>query len=290
MKSETYQKEGWSTLEEENQVLGKVPEALENTENLESEDFIFYNQNKEEVRNNLDSSAKDLTDFIDSFIEDIPAPSEEEIKKGKEKILERIQVEPIKTEKKETSKNKKVTLKVLFLAAVLSVLSVSGLFALGNSRNISIENGFMAFAKETVQVVFFGEDEKEYISIDSLLLDLEKHGYDDILFPEEFIIKSDEYKASVPEYLIDELMQVSFEIDGDETNYKFAIHEYDPSQQSFDYVKMHEVQTITVSNNPIYVFVFNNETTIEFIYNGLYFFFSSDAPYSDMIKIAESLK
>ncbi len=278
-------------MEEENQVLGKGPEAFENTENLESEDFIFYNQNKEEARNNIDNSAKDLTDFIDSFIQNVPAPSEEEIRAGKEKILAGIHSDPMPTKKKEKGKNKKVTLKVLFLAAVLSVLSVSGLFALGNSRNISIDNGFMAFAKDTVKVVFFREDEKEYISVDSLLLDLEKHGYDDILFPEEFIIKSDEYKSSVPEYLKDNRKQVSFEIHGRETSYRFGIHEYDPRQQSFHYMQMDDVKTLTKDDNSFYIFDFKDGgSSMEFLYNDHRYSVHSNIPCSEMMKIAQTIR
>ena len=60
-KSETYQKEGWSILEEENQVFGKNAEAVDSNINLESEDFNFYHQNKEEAKKNIDSSSKELT-------------------------------------------------------------------------------------------------------------------------------------------------------------------------------------------------------------------------------------
>lgn len=277
-------------MEEENQVLGKSPEALESIENLESEDFIFYNQNKEEARNNIDSSAKDLTDFIEGLIKDVPAPSEEEIEKGKKKILEKIYSDPVHNEKK-TDTKKKVTLKVLFLAAVLSALSVSGLFALGNSRNISIENGFMAFAKDTIQIVFFSEDENEYISVDALLLDLEKHGYNNILFPEEFIIKSDEYKASVPKYSGDELMQVSFVINGNGISYSFGIHEYDSLQQSFGYKTTDDVKTVTKGENNFYVFDLKDDSSsIEFSYNDYRYSIYSDIPYSKMMEIAKTIR
>ncbi len=276
-------------MEEENQVLGKSPEAFDNTENLESEGFIFYNQNKEEARNNIDSSAKDLTDFIDSFIQDVPAPSEEEIKKGKEKILAGIHSDPIQTEKKETDKNKKVTLKVLFLAAVLSVLSVSGLFALGNSRNISIENGFSTFAKDTVQVVFFGEDEKEYISVDSLLLDLEKHGYDDILFPEEFIIKSDEYKASVPEYSGDDLKQVSFDVIGYKSQYTCVFNK-SKLQRKGVYKDIINADTIDTNGLNVYIYEYDNSSLIEFTESNYVYSIFSNIPYSDMFSFAKTIK
>ncbi len=276
-------------MEEENQVLGKVPEAFENTENLESEDFIFYNQNKEEARNNIDSSAKDLTDFIDLFIQDVPAPSKEEIKKGKEKILSGIHSAPIKAEKKETGKDKKITLKVLFLAAVLSVLSVSGLFALGNSRNISIENGFMAFAKDTVRVVFFGEEEDEkYIDIDTLLLDLKNHGFEDIYLPEDFIVNSCDYKVSVPEYSYDIFKTVSFQIINKDLQHKFVINDRE-TQNNSSLKDLKNANSITINGIIMNVFEQNDSSSVEFTIGNFDYSIVSDMPYSDIISLAETL-
>ncbi len=276
-------------MEEENQVLGKDPEAFENTENLESEDFIFYNQNKEEARNNIDSSAKDLTEFIDSFIQDVPAPSEEEIRAGKEKILAGIHSDPTQTEKKETGKNKKVTLKVLFLAAVLSVLSVSGLFALGNSRNISIENGFSTFAKDTVRVVFFGEEKEKYIDIDTLLLDLKNHGFEDIYLPEDFIINSSDYKVSVPEYFDDVLDQVAFCIIKDGFQYDFVIDNYSTKENGS--IKSSEnAKTIIVNDICMKVFEQKTCSSISFTVKNCSYSIVSYMPYTDIFSFAETIK
>lgn len=275
-------------MEEENQVLGKSPEALESIENLESEDFIFYNQNKEEARNNIDSSAKDLTDFIEGLIKDVPAPSEEEIEKGKKKILEKIYSDPVRNEKK-TDTKKKVTLKVLFLAAVLSALSVSGLFALGNSRNISIENGFMAFAKDTIQIVFFSEDENEYISVDALLLDLEKHGYNNILFPEEFIIKSDEYKASVPKYSGDDLKQVSFDVFNNISHYTFIINNHKTQREDM-YKDLKDAKTVSSFGINMYVYEYINSSAIEFTSDRHTYRIVSDIPYAEIFNFTKTIK
>ena len=76
-------------MEEENQVFGKNAEAVDSNINLESEDFNFYHQNKEEAKKNIDSSSADLSDFIDSLIQDIPDPSEEDVNAGIEKILKK---------------------------------------------------------------------------------------------------------------------------------------------------------------------------------------------------------
>ena len=65
--------------------------------------IYFYNQNKEEAKKNIDSSSKELTDFIDSLIQDTPTPSDEEVNVGIEKILKithpEEQTKTIKTNK-----------------------------------------------------------------------------------------------------------------------------------------------------------------------------------------------
>ncbi len=286
-------------MDVENRVFGTDAEAYENNENLESEDFIFNHQNKEEANKNIESSSKELTDFIDSLIKDVPAPSEEEIEAGIEKILERAYSEENQTEirdfpaeKPSNGKKKKITLKVLFLAAVLSLLSFSCLLAVGNSRDISIENGFMAFARETVQVVFFGEKNERFISVDSLLTDLEEHGFGDILFPEEFITNSDEYKVSVPEYDSDEMgEQVSLNIHSNETVFKFVVHRYNSLQQSFRYFDMDDTIPVTIDNITANVFEFkNHDFAAEFICDNYRYYIQVNAPYSELVRIIKTIK
>ncbi len=278
-------------MEEENQVLGRDAEAIENDINLESEDFCFYNQNKEEAKKNLDNSAKEWTDYVDSLIKDVPDLSEEKINAGIEKILARAYPDEVQPRTEKTDKKKRVTLRVLFVAAVVSLVSICGLFAVGNSKNISIENGFMAFAKETVQVVFFGDEKEEFISVDALLTNLEEHGYEDILFPEVFVNESDDYKVSVPVYLEDELRQVAFDIYSGETIYKFGIHSYDQSQQTFDYMAMDNVYNIMVENTDIYVFNFyNDDSSAEFVSGDYRYSISADIPYFEIISIIETIK
>lgn len=289
-KSETYQKEGWFILEEENQVFGKDAEAVDSNMNHESEDFNFYHQNKEEAKKNIDSSSADLSDFIDSLIQDIPDPSAEEVNSGIEKILERTQ--PTEEQPK-IKKAKKVTFKVLFIAALLSMISFSCLYVVGSSHNINIENGFVTFAKETIQVVFFGEAEEKYITVDALLVDLEQHGYKDILFPQEFITKSDEYKVSVPKYIGDNLgEQVSFNIFCGEIIYKFSIHNYGQAIKTLDYVGMNSVQTITLGEDiSLYMFNFDdNDSAIELIYESYHYFIKANIPYVEMVIIANSIE
>lgn len=278
-------------MEEENQVFGNNAEAVDNNQNLESEDFYFYNQNKEEAKKNIDNSIADLSDFIDSLIQDIPDPSEEEVNAGIEKILARTHPEEISDKTSKGNGRKKATIKVLFIAALLSILAFSGLYVVGSNHNISIENGFIAFAKDTIQIVFFSGEKEECITVDALLTDLELHGYGDILFPQEFVTKSDEYKVSLPEYTEDEFgKQVAFKITNDIDEYSFVITCPDLSQKSFLYDCIDNVDTIISNNTFIYVFEFNGEATIEFIYDKFYCFINSTISYSDMTKIARSIK
>ena len=278
-------------MEEENQVFGKDAEAVENNINLESEDFYFYNQNKEEAKKNIDSSSKDLTDFIDSLIQDIPAPSDEEVNAGIEKILKITHPEE-QTKTVKTNKKKKVTIRVLFIAALLSILSVSCLFVVGSNHDISIENGFVAFAKDTIQIVFFGEDEEEYITVDTLLADLEAHGYDDILFPQEFVNNSGKYKVSLPRYKENEFVkQFMTDIYSDGVTYYFSMNTCQETKLAYDYVGLKKVETIDLNSCSIYVFEFNGgSTSIEFIYDGYYYYINGYSSYSDMVHLAKTIK
>ena len=290
-KSETYQKEGWFILEEENQVLGKDAEAVDNNINLESEDFYFYNQNKEEAKKNIDSSSKDLTDFIDSLIQNVPAPSDDEVNTGIEKILKITHPEE-QTKTVKTNKKKKVTFRVLFIAALLSILSVSCLFVVGSNHDISIENGFVSFAKNTIHIVFFGEDKEEYITVDTLLADLEAHGYGDILFPQEFVTNYDEYKVSVPEYSNNDLCeQVSFNIIDSVNTYIFSVHKYDKNSQTLDYKDMDNVQTMVVNDINMYVSEYDDsDCVVEFFFNGYRYYIQARTNSSEIVEIVKTIK
>ena len=277
-------------MEEENQVFGKDAEAVENNINLESEDFYFYNQNKEEAKKNIDSSSKDLTDFIDSLIQDIPAPSDEEVNAGIEKILKITHPEE-QTKAEKTNKKKKVTIRVLFIAALLSILSVSCLFVVGSNHDISIENGFVAFAKDTIQIVFFGEDEEEYITVDTLLADLEAHGYDDILLPQEFVNNYDVYKASVPEYLEGKLRQTTFNIYDIDHIYSFGIYDHNTSQRTFDYKDIDNVQTLIINDVDMYLFEFGDgDYVVEFVFDEYSYYIQARISYSDMVEMLKTIK
>lgn len=287
-------------MEEENKVIGGDAEALENDINLESEDFNFCYKNKEEAEKDIEETVKDIDAFMETLLADVPGLSEEELNADIEELLGKMHSAQTKEdsdsavaekEKEPVKKVKsgKVTLRVLFAAAVVALVSVSALLVAGNRHNISIENGFASFARDTVQVVFFGEGER-YISVDSLLADLEAHGFKDIVFPQEFVTNSDEYKVSVPEYLQEGLMQVTFEIFYRETTYKFCIYKYNQTKKTIGYVTVDDEKSIVVNGINMNIFEFNNETTLEFIHNEYYYFIISKVPYSDMHKIAESIK
>ena len=276
-------------MEEENQVFGKDAEAVDSNMNLESEDFNFYHQNKEEAKKNIDSSSADLSDFIDSLIQDVPDPSAEEVNSGIEKILEITHPTESKTETSKTNKSKKVTFKVLFIAALLSILSFSCLYVVGSSHDIRIENGFVTFAKNTIKIVFFGEEKEEYITVDALLTDLEVHGYKNILFPQEFVYNTDVYKSTTPEYVDQHVKQVNFKINNGTDLFAFSIYNQKVRGDA-DYVNLDNMKCIVINDTCIYISEINDETTIDFIHDEHYFFITSNVPYSDMIKIAQSIK
>lgn len=277
-------------MEVDNQVFGKNAEALENDINLESEDFNFYRQDKEKAKKDIGNSAKELTDFIDGLIKDIPEPSQEEKDIGIERILQKTHSEETENKPPKSKRSKKVTLKVLFLAAVLSAICFTSLFAVGSSRNISIDNGFISFAKETVQVVFFGENKEEFISVDTLLKDLEKHGYNDILFPEIFITNSDDYRVSVPEYLDGTLRQVAFDIHCGDVVYKYGIYTYSPQQQSFEYTVVENIKVVTVGDVTAYISNGDSEeSVVEFACDKYRYYITADIPYSEMVSIINTI-
>ncbi len=295
-KSKTYQKEGWSILEAENRVFGS---DAENAEKLDSEkNSSFYHKDKEDIQNNIEYSAKNLTDLFTSASKDVPDLTEEEINKGIERILEKTHPEEITTETANTKKTRKVTFRVLFVAALLSILSFSCIFVVGNSHDISIENGFVTFAKDTIKIVFFDEGEEEYITVDALLSDLENHGYSDILFPQEFITKSDEYKVSVPEYIEDVNNvgvneQVSFDIYNDTRGYSFNIIKSDctsSSDLSGGFMDVDDAETVIIGD--VYIYVFEHDigsSSIHFVDNGYSYYLTSEVSLSEMISIAQTI-
>ena len=289
MKSKTYQKEGWLILEEYIKSFGESTEDVENEKSLESEDLKFNLQNKDKSESNIDSSSEALTDFFEALVADVPEPSEEEVRSGIEKILGRTHPDTETDEKVKNGKTK-VFLKALFVAALLSALSFSCLFAIGSKHNISIENGFVTFAKDTVKIVFFEEENGEYITVDALLTDLEYNGFEDVLLPEEFVTKSDKYKVSVPEYRDSEMgQQVTFSFIDDVGKCSFTVYDYKNKLVAFDYKNMDDAYTMKVDDICIYAFEFEDESTIEYVHNNLYYLISSNRSCSEMIEIVKSI-
>ncbi len=273
-------------MEDESRVFGS---DAKNSDTFDTEEtFDFFR--KEETKQNIEKSAIDLTDFIDSLIEDVQSPSAEEVNAGIEKILAKTHPTETPIEPKKSKKFKKVTSKVLFLVAVLSLFSVFCIYVVGSSNNISIENGFVTFAKDTIKIVFFGEDTEDYISVDVLLTDLESHGYADIMFPQEFVTKSDEYKVRAPEYSNDDSgKQVSFNIYNDTSSYSFNII-YSKKQKIFDYTSLKNAQTFEINDIYIYVFEHNGCSTIEFMHNNYYYSVNTDILFDDIVNVVKTIE
>lgn len=276
-------------MEEENWFFG---ENTEKQKYLESEDnFDFNHTDKELLNKNIDDAVKELTDWLDSEPQSEIQLSDDEINDAIKRLLEKTHPAQAPSSPEKTGRIKKVSLRMLFVAAILLVLSVTCLFAVGNSRNVSIENGFMTFAKDTVKIVFFGEEKEDFLTIDMLMDDLKAHGYDDILFPQEFVTKSDDYKASLPEYVKEKLRdQVTFDIYDSENKYEFNISKGNSSDSVGDYMKLHNAVTVVRDDIYIYVFEFDGASVIEFIYNDVRYYIVSGVAVSDMVKIAESIK
>ena len=276
-------------MEEENWFFG---ENTEKQKYLESEDnFDFNHTDKELLNKNIDDAVKELTDWLDSEPQSEIQLSDDEINDAIKRLLEKTHPAQAPSSPEKTGRIKKVSLRVLFVAAILLVLSVTCLFAVGNSRNVSIENGFMTFAKDTVRIVFFGEEKEDFITIDMLMDDLKAHGYDDVLFPQDFVIADKNYKVTVPEYIKDELgEQASFEISDENNSYAFVINVMDVSKTPVSYKNLYNAITVVSGDNEIYVFQFDDHSMAEFYNNDVFYSIKADIPLDDLVKIAESIK
>ncbi len=284
-KSETYQKEGWSVLEDENKVFGP---STENNDDLQDE-IWFSKSNIETKKAKLDKSAKDFTEFVTEYISDVEDIPQEDVDRGVAEILKKAFPADTQSETKATKKTSKITLKVLFIAALLSAIVFSTICVVGKSNNISIENGFVTFAKDAVHIAFFGNEEEQYISVESLLLSLEEHGYDDILFPEEIIAKSNKYNVTIPVYKTDVVDDVTFDIYDDTRRYSFLIYK-NTKQRDKELINLENAQTVNTNGTNIYLFEFENNLSIEFIDEFYQYYIVSDLTYSEAVIFAESIK
>ena len=288
VKSETYQKEGWFILEEENSVIGF---DADNTNNLDSEEKFSIYHDKENAENNIKASAKELTDFAELFMQDIPEPSEEEINRGVEKILERAFSAEKAVEPLEKGKAKKATLKVLFVAALISAVFFSCICAVGSRHNISIENGFVTFAKDTVKVVIFGDGKDKSIDVKTLTEDLEAHGFKDILLPQKLY----DYRSSMPVYADDEDAEsnsvVMFELKKDDLIYSFKLEKIvSESLPGNYYTGLNNYETVNCGELSIYVYEYKaGVSAINFEHNGYDYFIQSSLSVSDMVNTAQTI-
>lgn len=288
-KSETYQKEGWFILEEENSVFGY---DADNTNKLDSEEKSSIYHNKDEAKNNIDISAKELSDFVDSIIQDIPDISEEEVNRGVAKILEKAYPNEKVTKLSKNSKSQKATLRVLFIAALISIIFFSCVCVVGSSHNISIENGFVTFAKDAVKIVFFGEDKEKSIDVKTLIDDLESHGFNNILLPQKLY----DYQSSVPVYskgvnAASANDRVMFELIEDSVLYSLKIEKFgsDVLPDSY-FAVLDNAETIIIDDVYIYVFEFQTGATCACYANeGYDYSIQAEVSLSEMINTAQTI-
>lgn len=287
-KSKTYQKEGWFILDEENQVFGRDAESRDK---LDSEEKFSIYHNKKEAKNNIDISAKELEDFVDSIIADVPDLSDEEIKKGIENVLEKAYPAEEAVKPSKNVKSKKITFRVLFIAALITTVLFSCICVVGSRHNISTDNGFATFAKDAVKIVFFGEADEEYIDVKTLMEDLESHGFKNILIPQKLY----DYKSTVPVYSkgLEEGSKdrVEFELNKDELSYSFKIEKTGLEGLMDNYFdSLNNVETIMLDDVRIYVFEFEGKVAcIRFIYDEYDCLIQSDASLLEMMSTAQTI-
>ena len=279
-------------MEVDNTVLGL---DAENNDDFDNDEILIFNhKNKDKTENNIDNSAKELTDYFEFVSENVPDLTEDEINKGIEKILERAEQKEAKAEPlRVVKKKKKVSIKGLFIAAVLIVVAVAcGVGVVGTSHIIDIENGIATIAKNTLQIVFFDDSDEKYITVDALLTDLESHGYEDVLLPQEFITKSDEYKVSVPEYYEDEIgEQAEFNVICNSSTYRFIIFNRDSSKKDNAYIDINGAESFVVNNVFVYVFNAEEQLSFEYLYDNYHFCVMTDnVAYFDLVKIAKTIE
>ena len=276
-------------MEEENSVFGI---DAENTNKLDVEEKFSIYHNKEEAKNNIDISVKELEDLIDSLIQDVPDLSDEEMYKGIENLLEKVYPtgEFVKPPKNRSSK--KITLRVLFIAALITTILFSCVYVVGCSHNISIENGFVTFAKDAVKIVFFGEDKEKYIDVKTLIEDLESHGFKNILLPQKLY----NYKSNMPVYSkgVDNVESnniVMFELCYDSFKYSFKIEKVNSDQLMSNYFAgLDNAETIVVDDLCIYIFEYESVlSAIYFVYNGYDCFIQGEVSLSEMINTAQTI-
>ena len=276
-------------MEEENSVFGY---DADNTNKLDSEEKFSIYHNKEEAKNNIDISAKELSDFLDSIIQDVPDLSEEEVNRGVAKILEKAYPNERVTKLSKNNKSKKITLRVLFIAALISIFFFSCICVVGSSHNISIENGFVTFAKDAVKIVFFGSDKEESIDVKTLIEDLELHGFKNIMLPQNLY----SYKSSVPVYSkgLDEAEskdRVEFELIEDSVLYSLKIEKFGSDVLPDSYFAiLDNAETIIIDDIYIYVFEFQTGATCACYTNeGYDYSIQAEVSLSEMINTAQTI-
>ena len=256
------------------------------------EEFSFSNKNKETSKGDIDKSVKDFTDYMISVSADMPELSEEEINRGVEKILEKAFPNEEAVKPSNNSKVNKVTLRVLFIAALLSVAFFFCTCVVASSHNINIENGFVTFAKDAVKIVFFGNDEAESIDVKTLLEDLEAHGFKDIILPQKLY----NYRSSLPVYStsaddIGANERVTFDLSDNDILYSFRLEKTASDKPVGDYFSnLDNAETVVVDDINIYVFEFENGwSNICFVYGEYDYFIQSDVSLYEMINIAQTI-
>lgn len=256
-----------------------------------------YHNDKETEEIDIDKEIEEFLACVDEYIEDVPSLSQEEIRERTDKILAEVYPEeavetpvvPISEGKKKNRSAKRVLL-IAAAIAMLTVLSIGGILVFGDNNELETENSAATYDGGSVRITFFGEDGEEYITVDTLLKDLEAHGYKDIMFPEAFLF-DDTCKVSLPEYTKESVLeQVSFYVYQGENEFFFCIDKAGENKQA-NLPDLENAKTVDVNDKKIYIFEYdNNHSTIYFFDEAHEYYLNSTSLYSIMVEIAETIK
>ena len=99
------------------------------------------------------------------------------------------------------------------------------------------------------------------------------------------------YKASVPVYSANGVREdVSFELKDENNTYIFYMCKADFSGETIAFKNLDNAETVVSNGVYIYVFEFENLSSIEFNYDGISYEIKSQTSLSDMVKIAKSIE
>lgn len=257
---------------------------------MEGRNFFCLNDenaDKDQLKNALDNSENELTEFIEILTQDAKEPEQSEIDSGIKKILKRAEQTDEPKEIGKSNVNKKLSIKVLFVAAIIVIVSICSISVVATNNDIKIRNSFVTFDGSNVHIAFFGDSNEKNIPIKSLLNDLQNKEFGKVLLVEEVAgLKSEYGKITLPRYE-NNAKQVCFEITSNEIEYYFDICKIDVSEDATATIDINNAEIITVDDIDVYISYSEEKTEIQFVYNNLHYFVSTNDSYEEIVRAVE---